>query len=315
MTGYPGRTGPQPAQRAIVGGDAGTVGPVAPAHDALQPAPRTAASAGPLEPPPDVDLDAAEERLGERVGSEQLKDEFISVVSHELRTPLTSIHGSLGLIAGGLGGALTPRARQLLDVALRNSQRLLRLVDDILDLQKIESGTMLFDLRLVEIGPLLEHAIEANQAYASQLGVAYLLKEVPWGARVRADPDRLMQVLTNLLSNAARFSPPEEVVSVSASRAAGRVCVEVGDRGPGIPEEFRPRVFQKFAQARTSSAREQGGTGLGLSISKAIIERLGGRIGFETELGVGTTFRFELPEWSDGGVKAGRRKCEWRQNA
>jgi signal transduction histidine kinase len=239
----------------------------------------------------------ARDQLHEQRRIERLKNEFISIVSHELRTPLTAIHGALGLINNGLGGELSERGQQLLEVASRNSQRLVRLVDDILGLQKIESGALQFHLRPLELRPLLEQSVEANQTYAGRLGVGLALIAHPPEFRVYADPDRLMQVMTNLLSNAAKFSPRGDTVVVAAERQGTVVRVSVTDRGPGIPEEFRHRVFQKFAQADSSTTREKGGTGLGLSISKAIIERLGGRIGFTTGPGTGTTFHFDLPEW------------------
>jgi signal transduction histidine kinase len=218
------------------------------------------------------------------------------VVSHELRTPLTSIHGSLGLVIRGIAGALTPETRQLLDVAYRNSQRLVRLVSDILDLQKIESGTMAFEMKPLELTGFLQHAVEANQAYAAQFGVRFVLERPTESLLVLADGDRLMQVLTNLLSNAAKFSPRGEAVVITASPAGGVARVSVVDRGPGIPAEFHDRIFNRFAQADSSTTRDKGGTGLGLSISKAIVERLGGSIGFESRRGQGTTFYFDLPE-------------------
>jgi signal transduction histidine kinase len=243
------------------------------------------------------EYEAARDQLDEQRRVERLKNEFIAVVSHELRTPLTSIHGALSLLATGVAGDLPAQAHQLLEVAYRNSQRLVRLVDDILDLQKIESGAMQFHLRPVELRPLLEQAIEVNQAYAHRLGVELALAETPAAALVYADPDRLMQVLTNLLSNAAKFSPPGQSVRVAGARGSSAIRVTISDCGPGIPEEFKDRIFEKFAQADASTTREKGGTGLGLSISKAIVERLGGTIGFEARPEGGTDFHFELPEW------------------
>jgi signal transduction histidine kinase len=240
------------------------------------------------------DFETAQDQLVEQRRIEQLKNEFISIMSHEVRTPLTSIHGALNLLKSGLGGDLDEQGRRLLDVAYRNSQRLVRLVNDLLDLQRIESGTMTLNMRPVTLPPLLKQALEVNQNYADQFGVRLVLGRVPAGARVRVDADRLMQVMTNLLSNAAKFSPAGESVVVEAGRRGRHLHVAVTDRGPGVPPEFRGRIFQKFAQAEPYSDR--GGSGLGLSITRAIVEHLGGRIGFESEAGR-TTFYFELAEW------------------
>ena len=239
---------------------------------------------------------ATRNQLEEQRRLERLKDEFISIVSHELRTPLTAIHGSLGLVCEGRAGALPPKASQLVDIAYRNSQRLVRLATDLLDLQKIESGSLTFDLRSHDLAGLLEAAVEANQPFGSRFEVALVLADVPRDVQVRVDADRMMQVLTNLLSNAAKFSPPHSRVTLGGERRGGEVRVSVTDRGPGIPRDFRDRIFQRFAQADSSTTRQREGTGLGLSISKAIVEHLGGRIGFESQEGVGTTFFIDLPE-------------------
>jgi signal transduction histidine kinase len=239
------------------------------------------------------DLESTQDELLEQKRVEQLKNDFISVISHEVRTPLTSIHGALNLLKSGLGGELDPQGQRLLDAAYRNSQRLVRLVNDLLDLQRIESGTMTFNLRPVELRSLLKQAVEASQAHAGQLGIRLVLKSAPTGARVRVDSDRMMQVMTNLLSNAAKFSPQGEAVVVDAARSNGGLRVGVTDRGPGVPVEFRDRIFQKFAQAASS---DRGGSGLGLSITKAIVEHMSGHVGFESEPGR-TTFYFDLPEW------------------
>jgi PAS domain S-box-containing protein len=236
--------------------------------------------------------------IHERKKVEQMKSDFISVVSHELRTPLTSIRGSLGLIAGGVVGELPEKARSLVDIAAKNSERLVRLINDILDVEKIESGQMGFRFVPQELMPLLQQALESNRAYAQPFDVELRLVEEAPGARVRADADRLQQVLANLLSNAAKFSPRGGAVEVRAVRQPnGSVRIAVTDHGRGIPGDFQPRIFEKFAQADASSARQKGGTGLGLSISRAIVERHGGRMGFVTAPGEGTTFWFDLPEW------------------
>jgi PAS domain S-box-containing protein len=233
--------------------------------------------------------------ISEQKRVERLKNEFISTVSHELRTPLTSIRGALGLIAGGVAGALPVKAKSMVDIAKKNCERLVRLVSDILDIEKIESGKMTFDIRPVEFAPILDQSVEANRTYAQSMGVTIDLDNAPAGVRVLADADRLMQVVTNLLSNAAKFSPAGRSVQVRVAAYGDNLRVSVKDEGPGIPDEFRSRIFQKFAQADASDGRAKQGTGLGLSICRAIVERMGGRIGFETGRGLGTTFYFDIP--------------------
>lgn len=232
--------------------------------------------------------------------SERLKREFISMVSHELRTPLTSIHGALGLIAGGVAGQLQSNVKKLMDIALNNSERLISLINDILDIEKIESGKMSFIIKPLNIVSLVEQSIESNKAYADRFKVTFRINidsnVHERETKVKGDYDRLVQVMTNLLSNAAKFSPTDEVVIISVERFNRTIRVSVKDKGPGIPGEFYNRIFQKFAQADSSDTRQKGGTGLGLSISRAIIEKLGGKIGFESEIGKGATFYFELPE-------------------
>jgi len=226
---------------------------------------------------------------------DRIKSEFVSTVSHELRTPLTSIRGSLGLIAGGVGGQLPAAVKSLVEIAKNNCERLIRLINDILDIEKIESGKMQLDLQVMGLKPLLVQALEANEGFGAGKNVSLRLYCPDETLQVLADSDRLTQVVTNLLSNAMKFSQPGETVEVHVSRAGLGVRVEVRDRGPGIPDEFRKRIFQKFSQADSSDTRQVAGTGLGLNISRAIVERLGGHIGFESEAGVGTTFFFELP--------------------
>jgi PAS domain S-box-containing protein len=226
---------------------------------------------------------------------DRLKSEFVSTVSHELRTPLTSIRGSLGLVAGGMAGKLPDSAMNLIGIAKNNCERLIRLINDILDIEKIESGKMQLDLQPVALGPLLAQAVAANQGYGLANNVGLALHCDDPGLQVKVEPDRLTQVVTNLLSNALKFSPAGGMVDVHVARAGLGVRVEVRDHGPGIPEEFRSRIFQKFSQADSSDTRQKSGTGLGLNISRALVERMGGNIGFESRLGEGTTFFFELP--------------------
>ena len=235
--------------------------------------------------------------ISERVRTDRLKDEFVSTVSHELRTPLTSIAGSLGLLIGGAAGNIPEQAMRLIGIAQTNSQRLVRLINDILDIEKIESGQVVFNFWRIETGALLEQVIEANRGYADGFGVRMRLKSGSDTAEVYADSDRLAQVVTNLLSNAIKFSKRGGEVLIAIEKHDDAVRISVRDHGPGIPTEFRPRIFDKFAQADASDARQKGGTGLGLSIVKQIVMRLGGQIGFEDAEGGGTIFYVDLPDW------------------
>jgi PAS domain S-box-containing protein len=233
--------------------------------------------------------------LSERKKIENMKNEFVSTVSHELRTPLTSIRGSLGLLVGGAAGEIAAPAKALLDIANKNCERLVRLINDILDVEKIESGSMRFAIEVQPLLPLVEQAVVATHAFASQYQVSFDLRYEPGEMLVAVDADRLAQVLVNLLSNAAKYAPIGDVVEIRLQRLARAARVSVIDRGAGIPAEFRERIFQKFAQADSSDTRQLGGTGLGLTITRAIIEKLDGRIDFISEPGVRTEFFFELP--------------------
>lgn len=284
---------------------------------------RTEWSVGPERRPISLEIEPLTSEEGEATGfavvahdltakraADELRRESVSMVSHELRTPLTSILGALRLVGAGVTGALPADAADMVNIALANAERLGRLVDDLLDLQKVEAGRA--ELRRVrcDLRALAAQAIEANRPYAEPLDVTLELSPPPPGAAdarelaVEADPDRLLQVLANLLSNAAKVSPSGGVVTVDLARRQGDVRVSVRDRGPGIPESFRPRVFQKFAQAHgagsmppppTPDARAIRGTGLGLSIVRALVAAHGGTVGFDTETGRGTTFWFDLP--------------------
>jgi signal transduction histidine kinase len=246
----------------------------------------------------------------ERKRLERLKDEFVSTVSHELRTPLTSITGSLGLLMGKAVGVLSEPAARLLEIAHNNSQRLVRLVNDILDIEKLESGHAVFDFRKIEVRSLVEQTVESMRGYAGAHGVKVRVEAAVAVDAVRADTDRLAQVVTNLLSNAIKFSPPdgEVVIAVEKEAEVNVVRITVRDHGPGISADFRPRIFERFAQADATNARRKGGTGLGLSISKQIIDRLGGDIGFADAPGGGTIFYVELPIWDDMRDLAGDEK-------
>ena len=255
-----------------------------------------------------VEMSISEYRLGgetayttfvrdvtERMRADKLKDEFVSTVSHELRTPLTSIMGSLGLLKAGKLGEVSEQAAAMIDVAARNSERLVRLTNDILDIEKFESGALEMRQEPVHVVPLVKEAITLNQSYAEEHQVTFELSQANPDAVVIADSDRLIQVVTNLLSNAAKFSPSGSTVEISVKATENFARVSVRDQGLGIPAELRPRLFEKFVQADASASRSRGGTGLGLSISRAIIELLDGRIDFESIPGEGTVFFFELP--------------------
>lgn len=233
--------------------------------------------------------------ISERKRVERLKSEFVSTVSHELRTPLTSIAGSLGLLAGGAAGPLGERARHLIQIAHSNSLRLVRLINDILDIEKIQAGRMTFELRSVSVVDLVGQAIGGLKSYADEYEVEVELAPGGAGLMVYGDQDRLMQVVTNLLSNAVKFSPRQGVVTVAVTAFGEAVSITVKDRGPGIPESFRSRLFSKFAQADGSDSRRKGGTGLGLAICREIVERHAGAISYRTAIGEGTEFEVQLP--------------------
>lgn len=228
--------------------------------------------------------------------AERYKDEFISIISHELRTPLTSIRGSLGLLESAGSGALDEQQRKLLDIGLNNTERLISLVNDLLDIQKIQAGQMSFESEPVRITELVDLAIADNQAYATQLGSRIEFKtSLAQDIEVLGDKGKLQQVLANLLSNAAKYGAIHDTIEVSAKSLRDYVRISITDHGDGIPESFRDRVFSKFAQSDSTDSRSIGGTGLGLNIVKLIVERHHGFVGFETESGIGTTFHVDLP--------------------
>ena len=233
--------------------------------------------------------------ISDRKRVERLKDEFVSTVSHELRTPLTSIAGSLGLLVGGVTEALPEGPARLIGIAHANCQRLVRLINDILDVEKIESGKMKFDLAPLALAQVAERSIDAVRGYAEQLGVTISLDAEEADLAIRGDLDRLVQVGANLISNAVKFSKTGDRVAVTARRWGRLARITVQDHGPGIPEEFRARMFTKFAQADSSDTRQRGGTGLGLVIAKEITERHGGRLWFDSTPGEGTAFHIDLP--------------------
>lgn len=233
--------------------------------------------------------------ITERLRAERAKREFVSMVSHELRTPLTSIHGALALVAQSPAGLSADKQSDLLGVALRNSKRLTRLINDLLDVQKIEAGYLDFDFADVDIGDIVEAAVAEHEPAATQAKVELRINENSRAAPLTTDVNRCHQVISNLLSNAVKHSPSMGVVEIELDINGAEAWISVADQGAGIPEEFRSHVFEPFSQADPSSTRSVGGTGLGLAIARDIATLLGGRLSFETETGVGTTFTFKLP--------------------
>ncbi len=229
---------------------------------------------------------------------DRLKSEFISTVSHELRTPLTSIKGALGIVLSGSLGEMANKIRDLLVIANNNAERLTRLVNDILDVDKLEFGNLVLNTKRCALYPLLQQSIEQNEGYAARYGVSLQL-EVPDDAVMQStanlDAHRFLQVMANLLSNAIKFSYLDGEVHVRLTQDGHDVTVSVIDEGQGIADDFRQRIFQRFAQVDSSDTRRRDGTGLGLSITKAIVERMGGKIGYHSTVGKGSCFYITLP--------------------
>ena len=234
--------------------------------------------------------------LREQKRIDHLKSEFISIVSHELRTPLTSIRGSMGLLESGVVGELPAKALQLVQIAHKNSQRLTALVNDILDMEKLATGQMTLKMREIDLLELVKQALDANAPYAETYRVRYQLHTELAQAMVLADSDRMMQVMANLLSNAAKFSSDGDVVLVRLFAKENHYLIEVEDHGRGIPAEFHDRIFGKFAQATDSSTRQKEGAGLGLHISKTLVEKMQGNISFSSEEKIKTVFWISLPK-------------------
>ena len=233
--------------------------------------------------------------ITERKKVDRLKDEFVSTVSHELRTPLTAIKGSLELVTNGLNLDLPEAARSMLDIANRNVKRLLTLINDILDVSKLESGEINFVFDNIEIKNFLSECISINQEYAKEHNTVFELTRSDDNIWVCADKDRLQQVLSNLLSNAAKYSPENISVEISTEVLDGAIHIYVRDFGPGVPVEFRDKLFEKFTQSSSGDTRRVGGTGLGLNISQMIVNRLGGQIGFRPNDNNGSIFYVTLP--------------------
>lgn len=239
-----------------------------------------------------ISLQGAMDRLAEETRGRAMKDEFFAMISHELRTPLTSIRGALGLLDNGVAGELPGKAGDLVSMAHHNTLTLLTLINDLLDMQKLEAGKLQFSFTSVDVEELLRATCADLEGLAPEKGVSLDLvcKEVP---AIVADACRLRQALTNLISNAVKFSPSGAAVMVACSCRGNEVCLEVSDQGAGIPEDFLPNLFDRFSQSEAGARK--GGTGLGLAITRAIVEAHDGRIEVDTALGAGTTFRLLIP--------------------
>ncbi|MCC3411867.1 PAS domain S-box protein [Microcoleus sp. PH2017_02_FOX_O_A] len=233
------------------------------------------------------------EDITERNKIEQIKDEFIGIVSHELRTPLTAIQMSLGLLKTGIYDKKPEKSRRMIEIALLDTNRLVNLVNDILDLERLESGRAFLDKTLCKAADLMQQVVDALQAIANQHQISLII--IPTDAEVWAAADAILQTLTNLLSNALKFSPVGATIYLSAENQTDCVLFQVRDRGRGIPADKLELVFGRFQQVDASDSREKGGTGLGLPICRSIIEQHGGKIWAESILGEGSTFFFTLP--------------------
>ncbi len=233
---------------------------------------------------------------------DRLKSEFISSVSHELRTPLTSIRGSLGLIVGAMANDVPEKVMRLLNIAHKNSERLILLINDILDMEKLTAGKVRFEMKHENLGDEVRQIVEANQGYAEQFDVTYDLNLPDEPLVANIDQARFQQVLTNLLSNATKFSPQGGRVQVNLTRTGNTARISISDNGSGIPASFHGSIFEPFSQADGSATRQEGGTGLGLHISKQMVERMGGAIDYESVEGEGATFWVDLPLIDEGAA-------------
>lgn len=230
--------------------------------------------------------------------AERRVNEFYSTVSHELRTPLTSIRGALGLLEGGKAGELSARGKQLVEMGRRECERLVRLINDILDVRKLEAGKLELKTENLQPSKKIEQILSTLQSYAQERSVT-LRSQVDCDAEVIADPDRFSQILTNLISNAVKYAPPNSEVLIGTRQAGSYVRFSVTDTGVGISKENQARLFKLFQQVDSSDSRPKEGTGLGLAICKALVEQHGGTIGVDSEAGKGATFWFDLPAVSD----------------
>ena len=233
--------------------------------------------------------------ISERKQLDRIKREFITTVSHELKTPLTSITGALGLASSGTLGPVSEQMQQIIDIAHRNSERLSGLVSDILDFEKIDAGQMSYNMRESNIDQLIADCVTSLQPYASEFGVTVSIVGQADDPVFIGDPDRISQVMTNLISNGIKFSKSGQQVNVKSENTSDCLTFSVTDFGKGIPEELHERIFTHFFREDGADDRKSSGTGLGLSISRPIVEAHGGIISVESQVDAGSTFTVTLP--------------------
>ncbi len=246
------------------------------------------------------------EDLTERRTADRAKDEFISIVNHELRTPLTAIRGAIGLLAHDVAESEAQRT-ELFDIAWDNVLRLGRLVDDLLDVQRLRLGAVDLVLATMEIAPLVRETLDLLAPRAADAGIRLELVDRAPDGLVRADPGRLVQALSNLVTNAIKHSPPFGTIHVEVAARPAHVRVTVRDEGPGVPEAFLASMFAPFTQADSTDARSAGGAGLGLYIVRTLIEAHGGTVGYDASAGAGAAFYFDLPAASGAAPESDQR--------
>lgn len=239
--------------------------------------------------------EALREALARAEAANHAKSQFLAMISHELRTPLTSVKGGLDLALHGAAGEVSPALMTLLTIAQRNSLRLLKLVDDVLDLQKLDLSTITLRLQDLDADAFLHDIMEEYEAYAAETGVRLTITSAQVHRQLRADPDRLKQVVGNVISNAVKFSPEGGQVACSTRLIGSRLRISVQDSGIGIPDNKEDQVFGRFNQVESGSLKVSGGSGLGMHIAKILIERMDGAISYESRLGIGTTFHIDVP--------------------
>jgi signal transduction histidine kinase len=240
-------------------------------------------------------LKEKEDLLADATAANIAKSQFISVMNHELRTPLSSIRGAVALLNAGVGGEQSAKSQRLIDIAQNNSEQLSELIQDLLDVEKFSTGTFSFEPEIVNLADFVRGEMPAYTALGETYDVEFVLGDLAPGTVCNVDPVRLRQILTNLVSNAAKFSAAGMKVNISLEQPSDTIILRISDTGIGIPEDAKQSIFDAFYQVDSSNERNVGGTGLGLRIAKLIVERMGGNIWFDSEVGVGTTFYVSFP--------------------